>query len=77
VHEGELFGWSALVPPSLSTANAKAFTSCRVVEFNYNALQPHIQDDCCFGHLLTLKVAQIIRGRLRDRRIESLAEVAI
>jgi CRP-like cAMP-binding protein len=77
VGEGELFGWSALVPPNFSTANAKATTPCRVVEFNYKAIQPYIEDDCCFGHLLTLKVAQIIRGRLRDRRIESLAEVAI
>lgn len=77
VHEGEVFGWSAIVPPNFSTANAKASSPCRVVEFNYKALQPYIEDDCCFGHMLTLKVAQIIRERLRDSRIESLAEAII
>ena len=77
VGEGEMFGWSALVPPSTSTANAKALTACRVLEVDYLALEPIIEDDCCFGHLLTLKAAQVIRGRLRDQRIENLAEVAI
>ena len=77
VGEGEMFGWSALVPPSTSTANAKALTACRVLEVDYLALEPIIEDDCCFGHLLTLKAAQVIRGRLRDQRIENLAELAI
>ena len=75
VGEGEMFGWSALVPPNISTANSKALASCRVLEFDYQALKPIIEEDCCFGHLLTLKAAQVIRGRLRDQRIENLAEV--
>jgi CRP-like cAMP-binding protein len=75
VGEGEVFGWSAIVPPNLSTANVKALTSCRVLVFNYQELRPIIDQDCCFGHLLTMKVAQIIRDRLRDKRIESLAEL--
>ena len=77
VGEGEMFGWSALVPPNLSTANAQALTPCRVLEVDYQALEPIIEEDCCFGHLLTLRAAQVIRGRLRDRRIENLAELAI
>ncbi len=75
VGEGEVFGWSAIVPPNLSTANVKALTSCRVLVFNYQELRPIIDQDCCFGHLLTMKVAQIIRDRLRDKRVESLAEL--
>jgi CRP-like cAMP-binding protein len=74
---GELFGWSALIPPNKSTANVKALTSCRVLVFDYQQLQPIIAEDCCFGHLLTLKAAQTIRDRLRDKRVESLAEFAI
>lgn len=77
VAEGEVFGWSALVPPNQSTAYVKALTSCRVLVFDYEELQPVITEDCCFGHLLTLKAAQIIRNRLRDKRVESLAELAI
>lgn len=75
VGEGEVFGWSAIIPPNLSTANAKALTSCRVLVFDYQELHPIIDQDCCFGHLLTLKAAQIIRDRLRDKRVESLAEL--
>jgi CRP-like cAMP-binding protein len=75
VERGNILGWSALVPPNISTANAKAITDCRVVEFNIQALRPYIEQDCCFGHLLTLKAAQVIRGRLCDLMLESLAEL--
>jgi CRP-like cAMP-binding protein len=77
VGEGEVFGWSALIPPNLSTATVKALNPCRVLEFDYLELQPIIDEDCCFGHLLTLKAAQIIRNRLRDKRVESLSELTI
>jgi len=77
VGEGEVFGWSALIPPNMSTANVKSLTSCRVLVFDYQELQPVINEDCCFGNLLTLKAAQVIRDRLRDRRIENLAELVI
>ena len=77
VGEGEMFGWSALVPPNVSTANAKALTACRVLEVDYQALEPIIEEDCCFGHLLMLKAAQVIRERLRDKCIESLVEVVV
>ena len=72
---GEVFGWSALIPPNRSTATVKALTPCRVLVFDYQELQPIIDEDCCFGHQLTLKAAQIIRARLRDMRVESLAEL--
>ena len=75
VGEGEVFGWSALIPPNLSSATVKALNPCRVLEFNYQELQPIIAEDCCFGHMLTLKAAQIIRQRLRDKQVESLGEL--
>lgn len=77
VGEGEVFGWSAVIPPNLPTANAKALTTCRVLVFDYQLLQPIIDEDCCIGHLLTLKIAQIIRDRMRVWRMESLAEIVL
>lgn len=74
VNEGQVFGWSALVPPHRSTAGAKAITSCRIVAFNCELLRPSFDADCRFAYLMLLKAARIIRERLRDRRIESLAE---
>lgn len=75
VGEGEIFGWSAIIPPNLSTAYVKSLTPCRVLAFDYQELLQNIDGDCCFGHQLTLKAAQTIRARLRDGRIENLAEV--
>ncbi len=77
VRPGNIFGWSALIPPYKSTAGAKAQTPCRVVSFDCEELLPLCDEDHEFGHLMTQKVAQVIRDRLRDMRIESLAEVAI
>jgi len=74
VGPGNTFGWSALIPPNVSTANAKASAASRVLKFDRARLQPAIDKDCCFGHLLTLKAAQVVRKRLRDMRIETLAE---
>ena len=73
VRSGNIFGWSALVPPSKSTAGAKAGTPCRVVSFNCAALGPLCDEDHEFGHLMTQKAARVIRDRLRDMRVESLA----
>ncbi len=77
VRPGNIFGWSALIPPHKSTAGAKAQTPCQVVSFDCEELRPLCDEDHEFGHLMTQKVAQVIRERLRDMRIESLSRVAI
>lgn len=70
--EHEMFGWSSLIPPNISTAGAQAGTDCRVISFDTHRLRPVLEADCDFSHLLTLKSAQTIRERLRMQRIESL-----
>ncbi len=76
VGTGEVFAWSALIPPHKATAGAKAITPCRVIALDCEELQPIFEDDCKLAYLMTLKAAQIVRERLRDMRIESLAEIA-
>ena len=73
VGPGEVFGWSALVPPHKAMAGAKATTPCRVVAFDCLELRRNFEDDCRFGYLMTQKAAQIIRERLHAMRVESLA----
>ena len=75
VGPGEIFGWSGLVSPHETMAGAKALTSCRVVAFDCVALQEAFKADCHFGLIMMQKTAQVIRGRLRDQRMESLAQV--
>lgn len=72
---GELFAWSALIPPHRSTAGAVAGTSCRVVSFASEDLFTIFRNDCNFGYLMLEKVAGVIRQRLRDMHIQSLAFV--
>jgi len=74
VGTGDTFGWSALIPPHTATAGAKALTPCRVVAFPTVDLTELFEADCAFGFQMTKKAAQVIRQRLRDLRIESLAQ---
>ena len=75
VGSGDIFGWSGLVAPYVATAGAKAITDCRVVGFNSKELLKIFDEDTRFGYQMTHKAAQVIRDRLRDIRIESLAFV--
>ncbi|GAB4535055.1 MAG: hypothetical protein Kow0063_18850 [Anaerolineae bacterium] len=76
VGTGDVFGWSGLIPPHTATAGAKAVTACRVVVFDCQELRQAFEKDCQFGLVMTRKGAQVIRDRLRDMRIESLAHLA-
>jgi CRP-like cAMP-binding protein len=76
VGTGDVFGWSGLIPPHTATATAKAITPCRVLVFDSQALMQTFEEDCHFGYILAQRAAQVIRERLRDLRIESLAHLA-
>ncbi len=73
VGSGDVFGWSGMVEPHLATAGANAVTACRVVQFDCAALLAQFEEDCEFGFIMVQKAAQVIRDRLRDMRLESLA----
>ena len=70
---GEVFGWSALVSPHIAMSSGRALLSSQIVAFDCRELQKEFEKDCQFGFLLMKKIAQVIRGRLRDLRIESLS----
>jgi CRP/FNR family cyclic AMP-dependent transcriptional regulator len=72
---GDFFGWSGLIPPHQSTAGAKATQTSRVVIFDCTELLKTFSNDCNLGYLMTQKVAQVIRQRLRDLRMELLASI--
>jgi CRP-like cAMP-binding protein len=72
---GQIFAWSAMIPPNESTASAKAVVPCRVAVFDGEELMQAFQDDCPFGYLMLQKIAVVVRQRLRDMRIQSLAFV--
>jgi CRP-like cAMP-binding protein len=74
VAEGEMFGWSGLIPPYTATSAARASEQpCRVVAFDCVALRQQFEDDPRFGYLMTQRMAQVMRERISTLRIESLA----
>ena len=72
---GEVFGWSALVPPHDATTSGKATTPCRVIAFDTQELLRIFVEQCDFGYLMIQKMAQVVRERLRDLRTESLSNM--
>ncbi len=72
VGPGELFGWSGMVPPHETTAGAKATSPCRVVRFDCRRIREGFEADWHFSYLMMEKIAQTIRQRLRNLRVEAL-----
>ncbi len=73
VGPGSVFGWSGLVAPHTATAGAQAASDCRVVVVDTGKLLEVFEDDWRFGYAMMEKAAQVIRERLHDTRVESLA----
>jgi CRP-like cAMP-binding protein len=75
VGPGEMFGWSALVPPHTATSGSRALVPCRVMAFDCHQLHQMFEQDCQFGYVMIMKATKIIRARLRSLRMESLSDV--
>ena len=75
VEPGEMFAWSALVPPHQASSSGKALTPCRVISFDCQELRKSFEENTSFGYLMMLKATLVIRERLRAMRIESISDV--
>jgi CRP/FNR family transcriptional regulator, cyclic AMP receptor protein len=74
---GDVFGWSALVPPNMATASAKSVTPCKLIAIDSKEIYRQFDEDPQFGYVMMQKVAQLIRDRLNAIRIETLAYLAV
>jgi CRP-like cAMP-binding protein len=73
IEEGQVFAWSAIVPPYEATANGKANGGCKLIAFDAAGLREAIEQDYHLGYLLSQRAAQVLRQRMQSLRIESLA----
>jgi len=73
IREGNIFGWSAIIPPHTSTANAIAATDCQIVAVKYQDLKPVFENDFEFAYKMAIKAAQTTRSRLRMSRMELMS----
>jgi CRP-like cAMP-binding protein len=73
IKEGDMFGWSALLPPFVATAATRTEIACRVLAFDCRQIRQKFEEDHLFGYIMTQRIAQVMRDRLQGMRIESLA----
>ncbi len=76
VSPGEVFAWSALVPPYQATSAAKAVTPCQVLALNCVPLRARCEEDHTLGYAIMAQLAQVMRDRIRSMRMETIACLA-
>lgn len=72
--QGEVFGWSSLVPPRTYTSTAHCKTPCRVFRLDAGTLLKMMEDDLALGYRIRGKLNEIVGRRMRktaDNLIEA------
>ncbi len=77
IEEGQLFSWSAVFPPYISTAWVMAITPAKVIAIDARKLDKEIEKDCDFGYKTMSKIAQTISHRLSDTRFQLMNQMML
>ena len=77
IEEGQLFSWSAVFSPYISTAWVMAVTPAKVIAINAKKLNKEIEKDCDFGFKTMSKIAQTISHRLSDTRFQLMNQLTL
>jgi len=77
IEEGQLFSWSAVFPPYISTAWVMALTPAKVISIDAKKLNTEIEKDCDFGFKAMSKIAQTISHRLSDTRFQLMNQMML
>lgn len=72
VHEGELLGWSWLVPPYRVAFDARALTAAQTIAFDAACLRGRFESDPALGYDLLRLFAAVIVQRLQSTRLQLL-----
>lgn len=77
IEEGQLFSWSAVFSPYISTAWVMAVTPAVILSIDAKKLIAEIKGDCEFGLKTMTKIAQTISHRLSDTRFQLLNQLML
>ncbi|MCB2101729.1 MAG: cyclic nucleotide-binding domain-containing protein [Rhodobacterales bacterium] len=72
VHEGEIFGWSWMVPPFTWTFDAKAIELTRLVSLDAKCLRGKIESDHSLGYDLLSRFIPVLADRLNAARLQMI-----
>lgn len=77
IEEGQLFSWSAVFSPYISTAWVMAMAPAKVIAIDAKKLNEEIEKDCDFGFKTMSKIAQTISHRLSDTRFQLMNQMML
>lgn len=77
IEEGQLFSWSAVFPPYISTAWVMTIKPAKVIAVDAKKLNKEIEADCDFGFKTMSKIAQTISNRLSDTRFQLMNQMML
>jgi len=77
IEEGQLFSWSAVFSPYISTAWVMAVKPAKVIAINAKKLNQELIEDCEFGFKTMSKIAQVISNRLSDTRFQLMNQLTL
>jgi CRP/FNR family transcriptional regulator len=75
IEEGQLFSWSAVFYPNISTAWVMAVTPARVIAIDSKKLTEELEKDCDFGCKTMSKIALTKSQRLSDTRVQLMNQL--
>jgi CRP-like cAMP-binding protein len=70
IHPGQLFSWSAMFPPHISTASAIATQPVKVLATKAAKLMQMIEDSPAFGYKFMSIISHTLSQRLSDTRLQ-------
>jgi len=77
LEEGQLFSWSAVFSPYISTAWVMATCPTKVLAIDAKKLNLEFEKDCGFGLNTMSKIAQTISRRLSDTRFQLMNQLTL
>jgi len=77
IEEGQMFSWSAVFEPFISTAWVMAITPAKVIAIDAKKLNKEIERDCDFGLKTMSRIAQTISHRLSDTRFQLMNQMML
>jgi CRP/FNR family transcriptional regulator len=77
IEEGQLFSWSAVFPPFISTAWVMAMTPAKVITIDAKKLAAEIEKDCDFGLKTMSEIAHTLSHRLSDTRFQLMNQLIL
>lgn len=77
IEEGQLFSWSAVFAPFISTAWVMAVAPAKVIAINAKKLNKEMEGDCDFGYKTMSNIAQTISRRLSDTRFQLMNQMML